>query len=315
MTTLVKKQHYVWQYMLQPWTTDGKIACLRQAENKAFVTGTTSVANETFFYLSSALTPQDMAYIETIIMRSRHELLRQENRRTAAMFQLSHQLRGSLQGVPESDPRRIEAENQLAVIDKTLGESYQTLFEQRATHLVDSLRASNCDFYRDSKQALEFINFISHQFTRSPKLLDIASRIPNPIQGLDLKRTWLVETHIYATNIAFSLFAEKEKYKFLFLRNNTDVSFITGDVPLINLNEQTIDDVRMYYPLSPTHAVIYGVNPSIDFCRTQEIDRDQAAFLNDRIYYMSVDQIYGASKSQVEAYMGKAKQAHVASPI
>ena len=315
MTTFVKKQHYVWQYMLQPWTSDGKIACLRQADKAAFITGTTSVANETFFYRNNKLSPQDLMYVESIIRRSRHETLRDLNRETVAMFQQSHELRELAERMPANTPQRTQVEEQLVVIDKTLGESYQTLFEGRARRLVDRLKASDCEFYRDTQDAMEFVNFISHQFTRGPKFLSIAMSLPNPIEGLDLKRTWLVESHIYATNIGFSFLAEKDKYKFLFLNNNSNTPFITGDQALINLNAQTNPDVRMYYPLSPTHAVIYGVDDAIDFCQSRDVDELQAGFLNDRIYAMSVDQIYAVTKAQVESYTGLPKGAYAPSPV
>ena len=57
--------------------------------------------------------------------------------------------------------------------------------------------------------------------------------------------------------------------KFIFLINNSNISFITGDQPIINIsnNENSI----LYYPLSPKYALLINTDINMhpnknDFC-------------------------------------------------
>jgi hypothetical protein len=102
--------------------------------------------------------------------------------------------------VPEH--KRLVLEKQLEELDKTLGERFHTFLEGRIATILADLQNSDCTFYDDPQQALEFIYYLIHQFFRTPKLRNLVARMDNPIPGLDLKRTWLIESHIIRPTLA-----------------------------------------------------------------------------------------------------------------
>jgi hypothetical protein len=108
-------------------------------------------------------------------------------------------------------------------------------------------------------------NYATHQFFRTPKLREIVSQLDNPIPGLDLNRTWLIESHIFATNLGARIYVER--YKFTFLNNQTSVPFITGDQPVINLNTHEDKELKLYYPLTPSVALIFAKDKAAS-CKT-----------------------------------------------
>lgn len=50
-----------------------------------------------------------------------------------------------------------------------------------------------------------------------------------------LERVADVLVHIYAVNVGYSLYADRERYKIALLENHSEVPFITADQPVINI--------------------------------------------------------------------------------
>ena len=181
-------------------------------------------------------------------------------------------------------------------IEKTLGESFHTLYENHVIRIIAELRNADCSFFHDSISALKFTNFLAHQFFRTPKLRNLNASLPNPIEGLNLNRTWLIESHIYATNVGAIMFAEKQDYKFQFLKKASHVPFVTSDQPVINLNTHHDKSLRLYYPLTPELAVIFYKDAEATEKIIQACSSIEAEHLNEQMALKSVDQIYASDR-------------------
>lgn len=60
------RQHHVWQYYLDPWTTKKKIFCLQ--DGKIFRSDTKNVAVERDFYKLHRLTDEDIAFLRLAVI-------------------------------------------------------------------------------------------------------------------------------------------------------------------------------------------------------------------------------------------------------
>ena len=120
MTTLKKKQHYVWRRYLRSWTNKGKIYCYRQTERKLFGSGTDSIANEMFFYALEQLSEVDLNYIETLIARATSPGLRELHQGTVNMFQSIFVLENQLRSMNFTNEQRITLNNELKRTKKHL---------------------------------------------------------------------------------------------------------------------------------------------------------------------------------------------------
>jgi hypothetical protein len=105
---------------------------------------------------------------------------------------------------------------------------------------------------------------------------------------------------IYATNVGASLFAERKRYGISFLRNDSPVPFIAGDQPLINLNRQTDPDLCLFYPVSPTMAVVYTADRERFPLGISSIGGVGAQAYNYLLYAKSDSQIYGLDQAYLE---------------
>lgn len=292
MSDLTANQHYVWQHYLRAWRAPKRIWCKRIDQPEPFPTTPRNVGAERFFYEFQELTPDDLAYIETVIARSNNERLRDLNRGWIDSFQLTFRLRRELEGVALEPALRLELEQTLHDIDKTLGEAFHGATEVRAIPLIDALRGEDAAFYADQASAMTFIDFLSHQYFRTAKHRNSMRALPNPLPH-DMERTWPVEAFIYATNLACSFVGRWRDYRIILLRNRSAIPFIAGDQPLINLCGIEVEQVDLYYPLKPDLAMIYTVDRNRYPHDAIDVGPIAVESYNHRIYAKSDTQIFG----------------------
>jgi hypothetical protein len=147
-------------------------------------------------------------------------------------------------------------------------------------------------FYADAKASMIFIDYISHQYFRTAKLRNAVLAIPNPLPH-NMKHTWPIEAFICATNLASSLVRQRREYRIVLLQNKSEVPFITGDQPVINLSGIDAEEVDLYYPLQPDLAMIFTTDRTRYSGNEAELGRLPVERYNHRIYAKSDSEIYG----------------------
>lgn len=292
MSKLTKNQHYVWQHYLRAWATPRKIWCKRMDTPEPFDTIPRNVGAARFFYEFYELEERDRRYIEAVISQSNDKRLQDINRGWLESFQQSFAIRKQLDGFAKNPAHREELETQLREIEKTMGERFHFQIEDRAAPILDALRKRDCSFAANEKSWVDFIYYLCNQYFRTAKLRNSMLAIPNIIDH-DASRTWPIEAFIYATNLGASFARQKSKYRIRFLRNKSDISFITSDQPVINLLSSTDAEIDFYYPLKPDLAMIYTANPDRYGGEDAEIGRLGVESYNHKIFANSDNQIYG----------------------
>jgi hypothetical protein len=140
MSTLRKKQHYVWQYYLKPWTLKGKLYCYLQSKKKLFKTGTSSIANETFFYKLERLSEIELKYLKLVIDRTNSPELRKLHLNIVEIFQYLFVLEYRLNLLGPNDSQRSKIKRIFEEQSKTLAEScFYSLMEGQIIHIYDEL--------------------------------------------------------------------------------------------------------------------------------------------------------------------------------
>lgn len=296
MSDLTTNQHYVWQHYLRAWCAPKKIWCKRIDQPEPFSTSPRNVGAERFFYEFYELTPDDLAYIGSVIAQSNDEDLRKLNRGWIESFQMTFMIRRRLEDVEIEPESRLELEQALRDVEKTMGESFHGGTEMRAGPLLDALRREDVSFYANQAAATTFIDYLSHQYFRTAKHRNSMLALPNPLPH-DMGRTWPVEAFIYATNLACSFAQRWRDYRIVLLRNRSEIPFITGDQPLINLCGMQVEQVDLYYPLTPDLAMIFTADRSHYPGADLDLGPIAVESYNHRIYAKSDTQIYGNEPS------------------
>jgi hypothetical protein len=307
VTTIAKNQHYVWQSYLKPWTSDGKLFCYRQSEKKLFRPGTNSVATGRYFYQASRLSDVDREYLNHIIRKAGTEELRKLNEGFVDLFQLTFALSDLINQSTLDEKAKAQATEELAKTEKMLGEQYHAGVEQKCSDIIDALKREDDRFYGDAKRCVDFFYYLFNQYFRTRKMQRVATSHDIKIPGHDPERTWIVEAHIYATNVGLAVYAERQAYRIVFLRNDTDVPFITTDQPVINLKSHKDADVEMYYPLSPKLAVVLTKDSEKFPQRLRNVSKIEVETYNYLMYSESDDQIYSNDKDYLESLVSISK--------
>lgn len=292
MSDLTANQHYVWQHYLRAWCMPKKIWCKRTDRPEPFNTTPRNVGAERFFYEFHELTLDDLTYLDTLISRSNDDGLRKLNRGWIDSFQKTFAIRKRLDGFEVEPEIRIELESKLREVEKTMGESFHSGTEDRAIPLLNALRQGDVSFYTEEKASMTFIDYIAHQYFRTAKIRNAMLAIPNPLPH-EMNRTWPVEAFIYATNLASSFVRQRREYQIVLLQNKSEIPFITGDQPVINLLGVEVEEVDLYYPLKPDLAMIFTANHRHYSGKHAELGQIAVERYNYRIYAQSDTQIFG----------------------
>jgi hypothetical protein len=295
-----KNQHYVWQHYLNAWAADGTFCCYRHKDKKLFPTQPKVVANETYFYEIYRLTAGDKKFLEDFISRATDERLRELNRDYINMTQLSFEMREHLKSADLLPEVRAALEDELRWAERNLAERYHAGIESKCQDILDSLRNQNDDFYRDEARCADFLYYLSLQYFRTARMRESLSNMPVYVPGHDPRRTAAILYHIAASNVGASLFRERKAHQIIFLTNGTTIPFIVGDQPVINmLDPKATDDLELYYPLSPTLAIVLTKNVIKFPGRKRSVTTFEVESYNYAMYSESEDQIY----SNDEAYL------------
>jgi hypothetical protein len=216
------------------------------------------------------------------------------------LSQLCFDLRDRLSDVELPQEDRAAVEERLHWAERNLGERYHTGVENNCQDILGALRNQDAAFYEDEKRNVDFLYFIALQYFRTARMRKGLISVPSPFPGHDPLRTADILNHIHATNLGAGMCAERKQYEIVFLRNETAIPFITGDQPIVNLNDprKTID-LALYYPLGPQLAMILAKASASSSDRVRSAGLLEVERYNYAIYSTAFDQVY----SNDEAYL------------
>ncbi|HEX8239700.1 MAG TPA: DUF4238 domain-containing protein [Allosphingosinicella sp.] len=258
----IRQQHYVWRHYLSAWENDGQLHASR--EGRTFTTSAANVAKQRDFYRLRLLTPLQIELVRRLAISISPPFLRDMHERLLATFSSLPRLHAHLQSLPEGHPARAAAE--AAVINTE--EHLQTSIEQGGADHLRDLRRMDASFFENEDSATDFLYFLCMQYLRTKniqKRVGAAVRA-SKIDGVaasaaEVEQIWPVLRHIFAVNAAYSLFADRAKFRIVFLSAPDHFPFITGDQPVLNaLGQQDgltpPTEFEPYYPLGPGLALL-----------------------------------------------------------
>lgn len=306
-----KNQHYVWQNYLRPWTDDGKLFCLRNG--KIFRTNSKNIAVERYFYRTDALTKREIEFIEHLVIKRAHPVLQRLHRSWLVTFDMPFQMieRWKTKG---GDPRKLEELEKF--VKNNLHEEVHAQLERRAIVFLEFLLKKEIGFYlADGEEKREFLLFLSTQYGRTNKIrtsvLENAARGAQDKLGINLEKIWNPLVHIFATNIAFGL--SSHNFKLIFLENQSDLPFITGDQPVLNIHAtnirsgEMVDKLELYYPLSPRLALLLTEERGESDGAVLTVERDTAKEYNWHVFKSAKSELYAHSRDALTSFMTQSR--------
>lgn len=333
-----KDHHYVFQRYMQEWTDprENAVWVLRE-KKKLFSTGTAGVGFAKNFYSIKAINDQESKLLDLYMSTMQPAVKQQmENFRDAYLVAVKNKeiidilekyiyhLENAKKNIPDSEI--VEIKKQLEALKdinkKQINnpmEDYYCEIEGELSTFFETVRKDGIGFYYtlDKNHRYEFLLDICIQYFRTQALKErwVANfgrelRNLEGIQkyGLDMDRIDLNNLAVFIMwhlQIATATALLEKNAMVTLIRNNTHVSFITGDQPIINLKydyssgDTSPTDLELYYPISPYLALLINEKTTK---KEVAIDEKQVKELNQAIFRASKDFIIGNSKELLALY-------------
>jgi hypothetical protein len=174
------------------------------------------------------------------------------------------------------------------------------------TSFIPSLESAlngDISFYNDER-CIPFLNYLCTQYVWTKGIKECTTELCNADKRADLSRVWNVMIHMFATNIGADLFRDRRRRKLVLVHNCTDVPFITGDQPAINLKASRPhrpESLSIYYPISPQLALLLGDVDEEPLFAAQGLTAAQTSTLNGRLFEACYKQVFAQSEESLKA--------------
>lgn len=298
MSDKKRRHHYVWQHYLKPWLVDEKIYCLR--DNNTFLTSTVNIGQQRDFYKLKELSSEDIDFIKQIAIAPAQKHLAMLHSNLLKNFDAVFKIQSIVKNNEIDDP---EISRALDIAIHNLEEELHCSVEGVGEKYLQLLYQEDTGFWSNEDDIMHFVYFLSVQYMRTKK---IKANLCSQFDGMLLERTeriWNVLAHMFATNVAWSFFADRVSCSLILLKNETSLNFIAGDQPCININaspnltDEPPTRIALYYPISPKLAIL--LQDEISVSQVQYVEEKEVEKYNALIYANSYEQIYAQTKSDL----------------
>ena len=299
-----RHHHYVWREYLRAWAPDDYIWCCRNG--KIFRPNLMGIGQERDFYKLKQLSQNDIYYIKKIAIEPSQKNLKEINEGWLQIFNLVFEFR---QYFDENGINHPELDKLLDEAEHNLEENYHTLIEGEAIKFITSILKQDISFYYTDDGCMNFAFYLCMQYMRTNKIKKSIMKNLANVNRFSVENSWPVMRHIFTTNMAWSLFADRERFRMVLVKNETDMSFIAGDQPVINtyasekLGNEIVEKVEFYYPVSPKLAILISEKEQFKSVFEIDICVDDVVKYNNAICKSSHEQIYGDSEETIEIYI------------
>ena len=254
---LVKQQHYVWREYLRNWVESNKVFTIYLKDKKIEFTSINNLAKQNFFYKFNLLTNLEIKFIEKIIDSS-----------PTPVRNMQYNLLKDLMNIREYENLYKTVYKQNSDLMKNGYEPLHTLIENQGKKLINCTSLENLKKLNNEKDRIDALMFLCIQFLRTKRKRD--DIIKNGIvheKFINYNNIFSLLSIILGMNLACNLsFDENITFTLLTIEKKSSFEFITGDQPVLNLlanikdDENNVEDLLLYYPISPKKSIKIGVN-------------------------------------------------------
>jgi len=280
-----------------------KIFCLR--DGKVFEPNLMGVANERDFYRLRELNQEDIDFIENIAIKPSPTHLQKLHANLVRQFNSLFQLKSFVQSRGMDNP---ELNKKIEEAVNNLEEDLHGRIEYGAIEHLSSIQRGDTDFFDTDQGCIDFVYFLCVQYMRTKKIKSRVLLTMKGLTGIDLEKIWNVLSHIFATNMGWSLYADRRNLHLVLLDNQSQAQFITGDQPVVNTYAtgdptHPPEQLEFYYPVSPTLAVLLTQKGGSWDEKRRTVGPVEVTVYNEHIVRNRNEQLYAASRVLLERYL------------
>lgn len=285
---ITKKQHYVWRNYLSAWkcdTDDKTIWTGFLKQNIVKKVGLMDVAQGSFFYKLEELGDDEVDFLKQFTdklpygSKSIAEII-------LSGYIMFTQLKKDIStGKVKTDQN---VEHQIKKIEAAAFESIQSQIELMGSELLKCNSAADIEKLTQSKE-YDILYYVWVQYLRTKSMKDrVGGSMEEHKRLQELNRKcWPFFNLVVAMKMVEGMVKRKD-YRFVFINNNSETPFITGDQPAINALADDKDKdgfakkLELFYPLSPNRALCIAFDEG-DKYSEMEVDSDFAKSINEKM--------------------------------
>jgi Protein of unknown function (DUF4238) len=303
---ITRLQHYVWQEYLEPWTTaKGKarqLWCLRRDSIKPFLTDTKNVGVERDFYRLEDLREGDADFVRWLAFKPEtNAKLRELNEGWIMGMESFFELQRIARVHPKASERLL-AELRAQMIE--FQENQYSRLEGDAVAQLHALQRGDVSFFDDQDQAARFSYFLISQYFRTKAMRDrIRVRFCTAAEKERFERTWPILRYIYATNVGYSIFANRKTIKLQVLQAADGVEFIASDQPVINTygaflpTDTLVEELELFYPVSPSRAAVISGHATYQDVHGTTLGSLRTHYFNQAVEQVAYECLFARSEA------------------
>lgn len=307
MSTIKKRQHYIWMYYLKPWTNSNHIWTFFKSSDKIEQPNLMKVAQEKYFYQLEDFTEEEEAFLSKFIDYFSHNAVKDLNKSFLAYFTFPSKLKRLLDQNNNPSINKSWISEKIREIKINFMEDAHCLIEESGKKLIQHRSLDDLKTILDDDNIFDGIMFLIFQYMRTKNMKNAAFKIFKGDKNEHIiKKSWNIISFTFAMNLSKRISLD-ERIKFIFIENKTENHFITGDQPVFNLlgdilnDKGEVNELELYYPLTPKCAInIHFRSDQIEQFESKFAEKEQVDYLNKKVFENSDYYIFADTKKQLE---------------
>lgn len=305
MSTIKKRQHYVWRNYLRSWA-DKKdhIWALKNDDKKILHPELMGVAQEKYFYRIHELTKNEISFMQRFINEKTPMVVRDFCLDLLLYYIIPTKLKS--EGVADKDIQKMVHQPEINMF-----EDIHCLFEGLGSKILQCKSIEDLQSMEDEDWD-EALTFMMFQYVRTKNMrTSIVSGFneDGTHWGALVNKLWPLMSSIQAITMGRNLSIDTT-IKFKLLDNKTTNHFLTTDQPIINYVGDISDDegyakeLELYYPLSPQIALYihFNAEQSEKFI-VEDLSEEQVEQYNRKMIDNSHMWVFSYTQKQLESYL------------
>jgi hypothetical protein len=295
-----KLHHSVARFYLRAWADAyDHIYCLQ--DGKIFNTNIRNVAAENGFYKLKYLSADDVDFIRRSVIDPSTKNLQESAEKILSLYRAPHELRSEMEKQGVLTP---EIERRITQLIDEQNENMHTSIEEDFLPYLRMMKDGDLEFLNTPKDAGRFFHGLAVQYMRTNHIKGARRRMTDD-NFARYERIANVVTPILSANIGFSMYVARAECEVFLLENLSDIPFVTGDQPAINLatnptRSDTPTRFDLYYPLSPKKAFLFLEPVSDHRPKSTTVTADEAHMYNLRMAAHSYRQVLAQSPPELQ---------------
>ncbi|RKD94141.1 DUF4238 domain-containing protein [Marinifilum flexuosum] len=297
---ITKRQHYVWRNYLRAWANDDVIYAYIKMKQDIIQTELMNVAQKRYFNNIEKFDATEEKFLKYTCSKIKGPIKKIVDD-LFAILDIYNGVKKIQEEITDEVPKPLEE------IEKNGFELLHSEIEGHGSNLIACRKKEDLYFFDNEMQKYKALMYICFQYFRTKKQKD--SQIKN-FEGtpLDIGKIYNFLAITSAAQVAQNIsFDPKIRYCLLEITNN-EISFITGDQPVINLVADDVDDeggakdLVFYYPISPKHAIKIEFNDLGEKYQHRELSVEEVDDLNKKMINEYHEFIFADSHEQLNSY-------------